>query len=95
VESRILKIDLSSRAYEVEEIAGKVVGQYLGGRGLGAYLLYRLVPSKADPMSSIVTLPKTYFTLDKMYKQKAIVVDAHFIDFLGIYNKRNLFIGKV
>ncbi len=47
---RILKIDLSNRTYEVEEIPKKIIRQYIGGRGLGSYLLYNLVPAAADPL---------------------------------------------
>lgn len=50
MESQMLKIDLSNRSYEVQEIPEKIVRHYVGGRGLGAYLLYRLVPPKADPL---------------------------------------------
>jgi aldehyde:ferredoxin oxidoreductase len=46
----MLKIDLSNRSYEVEEIPGKIMRKYIGGRGLGAYLLYKSVPAKADPL---------------------------------------------
>ena len=50
MERQILKIDLSSRSYEIEKIPDRIIKQYLGGRGLGAYLLYKLVPAKADPL---------------------------------------------
>ena len=49
-EIRMLKIDLSNRSFEIEDIPGKILRQYVGGRGLGSYLLYRLVPAKADPL---------------------------------------------
>ena len=48
--SRMLTIDLSNRSSAVEEIPETIVRQYIGGRGLGAYLLYKLVPVKADPL---------------------------------------------
>lgn len=50
MESRVLKIDLSDRSYTVEEIPDKIIKQYLGGRGLGAYLLYNLIPARTDPL---------------------------------------------
>jgi aldehyde:ferredoxin oxidoreductase len=50
MENKILKIDLSDRSHETEEIPDKVIRQYLGGRGLGAYLLYKSVPPGADPL---------------------------------------------
>jgi aldehyde:ferredoxin oxidoreductase len=46
----ILKIDLSRKSYEVEEIPREIIRKYIGGRGLGAYLLYKFVPGKADPL---------------------------------------------
>lgn len=48
--SQILKIDLSNRAYKVEEIPREIFRKYIGGRGLGSYLLYNSVPAKADPL---------------------------------------------
>ncbi len=47
--NRILRIDLSNRSSRVEEIPDKIISQYLGGRGLGAYLLYDSVPAGIDP----------------------------------------------
>jgi len=47
---RILRIDLSRSSYEIEEIPHKTIRQYLGGRGLGSYLLSKWVPAKADPL---------------------------------------------
>jgi len=51
MKAQILKIDLSSRSYKIERIPDRIIKQYLGGRGLGAYLLYKLVPARADPLS--------------------------------------------
>jgi aldehyde:ferredoxin oxidoreductase len=48
--AKILRIDLSNRSYRVEEIPDKVIDQYLGGRGLGAYILYNSVPPRIDPL---------------------------------------------
>ncbi len=45
-----LKIDLARRTSEIEEIPREIVRKYIGGRGLGAYLLYRSVPAQADPL---------------------------------------------
>jgi len=47
---RMLLIDLSNRSFAVEEIPDAIIRQYIGGRGLGSYLLYRSVPTKADPL---------------------------------------------
>ena len=45
-----LKIDLSNQSYTIEEIPKDIIRKYIGGRGLGAFLLYRSVPAKADPL---------------------------------------------
>jgi len=49
MECLILKIDLSTRSYQIEEIPQKIIRDYIGGRGLGSYLLNKLVPPKVDP----------------------------------------------
>lgn len=50
MEARILKVELSNRTYEIDIIPDKIIKQYLGGRGLGSYLLYQLVPARTDPL---------------------------------------------
>ena len=50
MKSCMLKVDLSKKSYEVEEIPGQIIRKYIGGRGLGSYFLYKLVPAKADPL---------------------------------------------
>ena len=50
MEGQILKVDLSNRSYEIEKIPERIIKNYLGGRGLGAYLLYKLVPARVDPL---------------------------------------------
>jgi aldehyde:ferredoxin oxidoreductase len=47
---RMLTIDLSKRSSAIQEIPETIIRQYIGGRGLGAYLLYKLVPPKIDPL---------------------------------------------
>ena len=47
---QILKINMSNRSFEIEDISPETIRKYIGGRGLGAYLLYRSVPAKADPL---------------------------------------------
>jgi aldehyde:ferredoxin oxidoreductase len=46
---RVLRIDLSRRTHRVEEIPADIIRKVIGGRGLGAHLLYQSVPPKADP----------------------------------------------
>jgi aldehyde:ferredoxin oxidoreductase len=48
--AKILRIDLSNKSYRVEEIPDKIISQYIGGRGLGSYLLYNSVPARIDPL---------------------------------------------
>ncbi|MGD8228977.1 MAG: aldehyde ferredoxin oxidoreductase C-terminal domain-containing protein [Desulfobacteraceae bacterium] len=50
MEHLMLRVDLSNRSHEIEEIPEEIIRKYMGGRGLGAYLLYRFVPPKADPL---------------------------------------------
>lgn len=47
----LLNVDLTKRTYGRETIGEKILDQYLGGRGLGAYLLYKNVPKGIDPLS--------------------------------------------
>jgi aldehyde:ferredoxin oxidoreductase len=47
---QLLKINLSNRSSEIEDIPKEIIRKYIGGRGLGAYLLYQSVPPKADPL---------------------------------------------
>ncbi len=41
---------MSDRSFEIEDIPKEIIRKYIGGRGLGAYLLYQSVPPKADPL---------------------------------------------
>jgi aldehyde:ferredoxin oxidoreductase len=50
-QSKMLVIDLTKRTSRTEEIPGQVVADYLGGRGLGSYLLYRNIGRSVDPLS--------------------------------------------
>jgi len=47
----ILKIDLTRHEFEVVSLPAGVLDKYLGGRGLGAYLLCREVSSGTPPLS--------------------------------------------
>ncbi|UCF97401.1 MAG: aldehyde ferredoxin oxidoreductase family protein [Spirochaetaceae bacterium] len=48
---RILRVDLSTSRTDVDTIPEDLIALYLGGRGLGAYLLYREVPAYVEPLS--------------------------------------------
>lgn len=46
---KILYINLSNLETRIETIDQDIIKKYLGGRGLGAYLLYKLVSPQQDP----------------------------------------------
>jgi aldehyde:ferredoxin oxidoreductase len=48
---KILWIDLSVESAWVEDLDDLVLNQFLGGRGLGAYLVYTRVPPLSEPLS--------------------------------------------
>ncbi|HOV79946.1 MAG TPA: aldehyde ferredoxin oxidoreductase family protein [Bacillota bacterium] len=47
---RLLRIDLSAGQWEAEEIPADVLAEYLGGKGLGTYLMLKNIPPGADPL---------------------------------------------
>ncbi|MDF1590962.1 MAG: aldehyde ferredoxin oxidoreductase family protein [Desulfobacterales bacterium] len=47
----ILTIDLTRRKFQIHPIPENVLTDYLGGRGLGAYLLYQHTAAGVDPLS--------------------------------------------
>jgi len=53
---RILKIDLSSKRFDIEPVEDAVYETYLGGKGLASYLLYELNPPGVDPLAPENTL---------------------------------------
>ncbi|AEG16481.1 Aldehyde ferredoxin oxidoreductase [Desulfofundulus kuznetsovii DSM 6115] len=48
---RLLRLNLSDRSFAVEELPESVYRDYLGGKGLGTYLLLRDVEPGIDPLS--------------------------------------------
>lgn len=48
--NKILTVELSKGFMEEREVAPNLLEEYLGGRGLGARLLYDLVPAGVDPL---------------------------------------------
>ena len=48
---KVLRIHLGDRSYRTEEIPEEVYANYLGGKGLGTYLLLRDNPPGIDPLS--------------------------------------------
>ncbi|MFW9976329.1 MAG: aldehyde ferredoxin oxidoreductase family protein [Candidatus Thorarchaeota archaeon] len=48
---KILGINLTQRTTTVEEIAPDIYSQFVGGKGLGAYLLYQELQPRCDPLS--------------------------------------------
>ena len=49
--NRLLRIDLSSNKTTVEPIPDSILQPYLGGKGLGSYLLLKENPPHVDPLS--------------------------------------------
>ena len=49
--NKVLIIDVSSKSWEWEDLAEDVVRNFIGGSGLGAYLLYKHCPTGVDPLS--------------------------------------------
>ena len=47
---RILRIDLSEKKFWTETVEDEIYDQYLGGKGLASYLLYKLNPPGVDPL---------------------------------------------
>ncbi len=47
---KLLRVDLTTRSTKLEEIDPEILRLYLGGRGLGAYLVYTEVPPDTDPL---------------------------------------------
>ncbi len=48
---RLLFLDLDRQTHEVLEVGEEVVRAFIGGKGLGAYLLYKHLRPKTDPFS--------------------------------------------
>ena len=48
---KLLDIDLTSGKTKEIAISDELAKKYVGGRGLGARLLYDLLPPKTDPLS--------------------------------------------
>ncbi len=51
VRGRVLFVDLTEKRHWVEEIDPSVYRQFLGGYGLGAWLLWKHFPAGADPLA--------------------------------------------
>jgi aldehyde:ferredoxin oxidoreductase len=49
--NNLLTVDLTTRSYHPEPIPEDVLDDFLGGRGLGAYLLYKNMQKGIDPLS--------------------------------------------
>ena len=47
---KILKINLANNSFTTERLKDNIYDQYLGGKGLASYLLYKLNPPGIDPL---------------------------------------------
>ncbi|RLG42214.1 MAG: hypothetical protein DRO05_01865 [Thermoproteota archaeon] len=48
---KLLDVDLSKMDWKVRKLGEAVLTKFIGGKGLGAYLLYKKSPKKLDPFS--------------------------------------------
>lgn len=49
---KLLRVDLSTKQIREEKIPEKVLHQFIGGKGLGTYYLYKEVPARIDPLGA-------------------------------------------
>ncbi|MCK5265605.1 MAG: aldehyde ferredoxin oxidoreductase, partial [Candidatus Thorarchaeota archaeon] len=47
---KILWVDLTNKTSRTEDLPSEVYENYIGGKGLGAYLLYRSLAAKTEPL---------------------------------------------
>ena len=48
---KLLEIDLKTKTAKITSIKNRVLENYIGGKGLGAYLLYKRLPPKVNPLA--------------------------------------------
>lgn len=48
---RILNIDLTNRSYHIEDLEASIIKKFIGGKGLGAYLLHTNLQGGEDPLA--------------------------------------------
>jgi len=46
---RILKIDLTTKQFQIDALDESIARRYLGGKGLASWLLLKLNPAKVNP----------------------------------------------
>ena len=64
---KLLDIDLTSGKTKEIGISDETARRYLGGRGLGARLLFDLLPAKTDPLSPdniLIFLDRSFYRFD-------------------------------
>ena len=49
---RLLRVDLSKHQIREEAIPEPILHQFIGGKGLGTYFLYKEVPARIDPLGA-------------------------------------------
>ena len=49
--NKVLHVDLSKKSFEEESIGDEVYQEYLGGKGLGTYLLLNNTKARVEPLS--------------------------------------------
>jgi aldehyde:ferredoxin oxidoreductase len=48
---KLLRVNLTNNAIQVEELSGRLTDQFLGGRGLASRVLYDEVDAQVEPLS--------------------------------------------
>ena len=51
ITGKILRVNLSNKTSSIQETPADLIEKFIGGRGLGAYLLYKEVGPKVEPLS--------------------------------------------
>jgi len=51
LEQKILRVNLSEKSIKEEHVPTEITEKYIGGKGLGAYYLYKELKPKIDPLS--------------------------------------------
>ncbi|MBN2437566.1 MAG: aldehyde ferredoxin oxidoreductase family protein [Deltaproteobacteria bacterium] len=94
--AKLLTIDLTNQTSAVDDIPEKIIHNYIGGRGLGAYLLCKLVPPKIDPLdrqNHLIFTAGPASGTDLFYGNKAVVTTKSPLTNIYLYSLCSGIIG--
>src|SRR3972149_3513122 len=84
---RVLRVNLSSRTWEAQEIPDELLRDFIGGVGLGTRLLYEYAPAGVDPLSPenplIFATTPLVGTLVTTSAKHAVVAKSPLTGFIG------------